>query len=89
MLPVRVSEGLEIEHLSESDRPNKSVLIEGNFVKPPSNGGLGERSQTAQRYSDNQPKDDSTLSILQGEPLEDLSQHKKSPVPEIKMFKLA
>jgi hypothetical protein len=33
MMPVRVSEGLEIEHLSETDR-NKSVLIEGNLVRP-------------------------------------------------------
>ena len=63
MLPMRMSDGLEFEHLSESEK-NMSVLIEGNFVKPTSNGTNPEKSQTAQRYSDNQAKEDSTLSIL-------------------------
>jgi hypothetical protein len=69
MHPVRMSEGLEIENLSESGK-HHSVLIEGNFINHPpiSNGTLAEKSQTAQRYSDNQGKEDSTLSILQGEP---------------------
>ena len=70
MLPIRISEGLEIEHLSETDR-NKSVLIEGNLVRPSSCAKNAEKSQMAQRYSDNEPKEDSTLSILQGEPSQD------------------
>ena len=39
MLPVRLSEGLEIEQLSESDR-HKSVLVEGSLAvrRPNSNG---------------------------------------------------
>jgi hypothetical protein len=44
MLPVRLSEGLEIEQLSESDR-QKSVLVEGNLaVRPNSYGTEHEKS---------------------------------------------
>ena len=75
MLPVRVSEGLEIEHLSETDHRHKSVLIEGrNLVRPNSTLNHPEKSQMAQRYSENEPKEDSTLSILQGEPSQDGSE---------------
>lgn len=44
MLPVRMSEGLEIEQLSESDR-HKSVLVDGSLaVRPNSNGTQHEKS---------------------------------------------
>ena len=55
-----------MEHLSQSDDPH-FISNNGAARLPLQESSNNQNNQTAQRYSDNAPKEESTLSILQGE----------------------